>query len=357
MQIFSKYLKRIFLYLIPLIVFTNQLEPKCIDNSTYNETNKIYDEINKICQQENSSCPMGKAIIQIFKTVSLISNTHEKKVNNNSTLSYQNARNSNISCKNIIYLSNEVENYVFNFSNCTINVTGTLEIQEDDNVLSFKHYLSEFDMDFITFNLSKDNNNKKIMDILYEFPDNLEDTFRYDCKNYNVNRIYSEESKEIMINISTLYADKMYNLTRMINDIEKQENILQGIINQYKSKTSILKEDKEYSNYITYVAFNEFNYNSSIFCPEAIFLINLKVDFEYALNYNITYNEGFITFDYIYGIMNSKKTKEDTPHYVGNKIDHSADFDKILSPKEREYIWSTIKDEFLKLLKEIIPVT
>ena len=71
----------------------------------------------------------------------------------------------------------------------------------------------------------------------------------------------------------------------------------------------------------------------------------MVVFFEYALNYNITYNEGNFTFDY----MNFSKSKNEV--FVGNIINKSAEFDVLIPPEESKEIWKIIKNDFNEKFK------
>ena len=78
-----------------------------------------------------------------------------------------------------------------------------------------------------------------------------------------------------------------------------------------------------------------------------IYINNLTVSFEYALNYNITYNEGSFQIDY----MNFTKSNKDGV-YIGNMINKYAGFEEIVTKEENEEIWNTIKIDFYNKFKK-----
>ena len=115
---------------------------------------------------------------------------------------------------------------------------------------------------------------------------------------------------------------------------------------RFNSEVSIINEKQLEKYYITYVAFNELNYTSLIHILDAIYIVNLTVQFEYALNYNITYQEGSITFDNYYINKNARKKDNESYIYVGDKTNFYLDCDEKIWKNKNSNIWTMIKNEF-----------
>ena len=95
---------------------------------------------------------------------------------------------------------------------------------------------------------------------------------------------------------------------------------------------------------ITYIGYNIFTWDSLININNYIYLSNLSVTFEYALDYNITYNEGSFVLDY----MNFSKIQKDDV-YLGNIIYKESNFDNIMPIEESNNIWKIIIVKYLDI--------
>ena len=351
MQILSKYLKRLFLFLIPLFVFTNQnlFQSKCIENSTYDDKYNIFEKLNETCSENEILCPMSKAIAQVFKSTNTYSETYSKNISNisNTAFKYENVGGTKIICKNTSGdIDDNNENYIFTFDNCTIFTVGNLrEFTLDETEENFiNEFYASFYINSIKFNLNTAPGENE-MEVSFDNSSEIE-FFQYNCTPF-VNYSYFDDFVEVMRNISKNYKEKLINIVKMNKDqLDKQKKYLNEFIMRFNSEVSIINEKQLEKYYITYVAFNELNYTSLIHILDAIYIVNLTVQFEYALNYNITYQEGSITFDNYYINKNARKKYNESYIYVGDKTNFYLDCDEKIWKNKNSNIWTMIKNEF-----------
>ena len=184
------------------------------------------------------------------------------------------------------------------------------------------------------------------MHILFEHG-MINNSYYYPIVDHDYEEQYIYQMGKIMENVFKNYTYQLKNIIEL-NEYQllSQLKYFSDISNQFAKNFSFINQTLENNETkITYIAYNSFKYNSLINIYDYIYVPNLVVFFEYALNYNITYNEGNFTFDY----MNFSKSKNEV--FVGNIINKSAEFDVLIPPEESIEIWKIIKNDFNEKFK------
>ena len=333
----SIFLKRLLLYLIPLYIITNQKYSTCEDNSFSDYNYSFDDELDKICQQKDYFCIMIDAIKYSFDELKTYSQQHEEK-----SLTYQSVKTTNIYCQNISaeFVNDLTESldeggrYVLSLINCTASMEGKLSYKGNN----YNNFFSDIYLEKIRIFLNKIHI-KGEMHIIIDY--NKNKTFSYEKSS----DIFDEESIHNMDKImESVFGNYTYNLGNIIepDDLQllSQIQYFSDVIKQFTKQYSFLNQRiKSNESKITYIAYNEFKYDSLINVNNHIYIPNLLINFEYTLNFNITYNEGNFILDY----MNISKSKNDV--YIGNIKNKSIEFDETISTEDREQIWKDIKND------------
>ena len=150
-----------------------------------------------------------------------------------------------------------------------------------------------------------------------------------------------------MDNILKEIVDNYINLLISIIQIDENTQIAQikylnEIINKFSKSFSLLDSNiDDLKNNITYIAYNDMKYDSFINIRNKLFIPDLTVTFEYALNYNITYREGYWTFENV-TISLLKNNNED---YFWN-ININAEFNDFICEEDKLLIWKVINNDF-----------
>ena len=252
-------------------------------------------------------CPMSKAIKEIFLYVQneLISKNYDR-YSDYVNIRYTNVYGRDIICENINpFIDNSSSSdikYKIQFINCNVLTEGTIILNNIQyNSLNFGTFLSELKFDSITFYQNK-TTPKGELDVIFEY--NNEKLF-----NYNRNESFfipadidlHIQMDEIMNDIFKNYMDRIKTRTKVE---EGKIAYFSDTLNVFSNEVSLLPGNSLFSENksVTYIGYNEFSYENYVNVNGKVFLNELNVSFEYALNNNISYNEGFfvmknITFD------------------------------------------------------------
>ena len=348
-EYFSNLIKRI-LFLIPLFLFTNQKYPLSCDKSQLNSIGDIELELSEICKNNKVLCPMVDAIQYSLIIIKKYSKTYEIYPDS-SELKYQNARSVLLTCDNITtniekLEDNKDEKYSISFNNCESKITGQLSIKSEE--YSFSSYLFFDKIIFVKRKLALNGE----LNLLLEYSQNINETYYYDRDKIiplyidsNLTRQMDTIMEYIFSNFTSNFK---YNVELNEALLNSQIKYLNDIINKFTKQYSLFDPEIDDNHHnITYIGYNIFTWDSLININNNIYLSNLSVTFEYALDYNITYNEGFFVLDY----MNFSKIQKDDI-YLGNIINKEPNFDKIISAEETNDIWDIIKyDFYIKFIK------
>ena len=319
---------------------------KFIAISSYNDEFTFYNQkqkekINEMCEQNKIICPMASALEEIFSSIQ----KEEIPVKDEMFCDILCILYTNVYARDIIFeedLQINPSNNAITLNNCIILIEGKISYQNSDMTsVDFGIFLSELKIKSITF-YQKRNKDGEIMAI-----------FNNDTKRYNYNKnnaIFSseilnmtEQMDYILDNIYEKYLNKINEKIIINNEMGQMlSNTLKKLENSYSfyEGPGVYDEKKN----ITYISYIKSNYEKYVHLNGIIFISSIKINFEYALNNNITYNEGYFVIDNI--IFEEKK-------YVKNRYekctisDRSNSFDNL---KNKEYIWNTIFEDFKEAL-------
>ena len=277
--------------------------------SAYNEDFPFYskqqsEKLELACNHTNIIfCPMKMAIEDIFYSIQneeipIKIDEHNCNV---LCLQYKNIFARDMICDDdlevlLIKEKYDDELYQIKFKNCNVLIEGEISYKNSDiSSVNFGTFLSELKFDSISFINSREL--KYRMNIIFE-----NSTQKY---NYNRNDvIFSSEildMNEQMDNIMNEIFDKFIN---QINEKNAKNlgNILHESINYLKNEDfSYFHGPGIYDKIknVTYIAYNDFKYDSFIFVNNKIFFSWMNVTFEYALNHNVIFNEGYFVINNI----------------------------------------------------------
>ena len=361
---FQQFFNKNFILLILIIVF-NQIYISSKDLYFPIIQEKHLVKLNKICKEENSIfCSMTEAIKYALNSTKLESKSYPKNCTNLFCLYYQNVYSPNIICDDVEAKIEEDEHqknlsiisdgkYLISFINCSAIFNGALSLKknETETIIYYINFLSEINFDKINFYQNK-RSTKGELNITFEYNLTHEDTLNYD----RYDTIFSMtvvDLKEQMNNILIEILDNYKNDLNSKIEIDENQQLTQmkylsEIIKKYSKGYSLFNfRIDEGENNITYIAYDNIEYKSFVNIKNYIFIPNLLVSFEYALNYNITYNEGNLTFENV-----SISRINERNDYFGNIINKNAEFNNILNEEESSLIWNVINNDFFNKFKK-----
>lgn len=260
------------------------------------KTIKKYSNLNYACQKHSLFCPMNEAIEKVFYIYQYEENNlniKEKETETEIQVISSNIHFLEPKCFSVYYYVNDTHYYIKKF-NCSVLVISKLDIgKKYNNIVYFNNFLMELLIKEMIFATK-----------IGEHEININFTFQNETINYNKNEplfniplIKNQIEKEferIGNDLKKLYMDDLTNkflLSDADTNLERVFNFL------YRNGPFFFYQ--EYN--ITYLSYDSFVYNYYIIDSDTIFISNLSVVFEYAIDYNIDYNEGlFIISDFIY---------------------------------------------------------
>ena len=344
------------IYFIILNVFNKS---NYISSKTINLQPELLEKLYKICKQEDTIfCSMTESIKYSLNSIKTDLKSYPS---NNCTdifcLKYENVYTQDIECQDVEPKIENIQStqtdgkFVISFIKCTFFTTGSLYLLEGNNINnSYNTFLSEIYFDKINFYQNK-RSTKGELNITFEFDKTYNELFNYN-KTDTIFNINDTNLITKMDNIMKEIVDNYINVLISIIEIDESTQITQikylnEIINKFAKGYSLLDSDiDDNENNITYIAYNDIRYNSFINIKNKLFIPNLFVSFEYALNYNITYNEGDLIFE---NISISKNNEDD---YFGNITNINAEFNDLVCAEEKYSIWSTINNDFYNNFKK-----
>ena len=327
---------------IPLLILIINI----VKISSYNDEFPFYNKIqkatiNEACNKNRIICLMASAIEEIFSSIQ----KEEISVKNEIFCDILCILYTNVYARDIIFDEEIIinpDNQTITLNNCIILIEGKISFKNPEIVsIDFGAFLSELKIKSITF---------------------------YQNKNINGEMMVSFENSTIMYNYNKNKAFFSYEILDMVDQMDFiMEQIYDKYINKIKDKiaidstcgqifdTTIKNIENSFSFYegpgiydetknITYISYIKFNYDKYIHINCIIFFSSIKVNFEYALNNNITYNEGYFVIDNI--IFEEKETYNN--RYDNCIIsDRSKNFNNL---NNKDTIWKTIFEDFKNVL-------
>jgi hypothetical protein len=319
----------------------------------YDKEFPFYDEaqrkiIDKACnEKDNIICFLASAIEDIFTSIQN-DELSQKNGNyyNSLSLQYNNVYSRDILCKNIDIISSlsnnslvkDEANDIIIFYNCSVLIEGNISYKTEYNSADFGTFLSEIKFEFLSFQYLK---GKKSI-----FFKAKNDTKIY---NYNENApffaseagVMKMQMNSLMERISNTYYEKINDKT-----FEDYSDLLSSTLNNFNKNFSYIQGPKLFDKEknVTYLYYKELKYDKYIHIKEKIFFPSMNISFEYALNHNITFNEGyFIMKNFIF--QENVDLENIYENYEIEAIEKKADFDKDY-PEYSKNIWRTIIDDF-----------
>lgn len=330
--------KNIFSLLLVLII-------NFIIISSYNEEFPFYNEqqqklINDACNKNTIFRPMSLAIEDIFTSIEneLITISNEEYYYGFS-IHYNNIYARDIICDDNIEIDDDNGDiFIMKFNNCNVLIEGRISYKNSDiTTVDFGTFLSELKFKSIIFN--KRQNLEGDMEVIFD-----NSSLKY---NYNRNHaIFSseimnmtEQMDDIMDKIFDKFIEMIYDKLDINMELSK---ILIDTINNFNKEFSYFKGPGIYDakKNITYIAYNNFDYESFVHIKQKIFFSWMRVTFEYALNHNVIFNEGYFTINQF---VFEEDLNKDNRYDNCSLSNQSNSFNNLDNGKD---IWNTIFNDF-----------
>ena len=307
-------------------------------------TKQQKDLLSNSCQKNSVFCPMTTAIENIFNQIK------EEEIQTqlecfNLCLRYNNILVRDMLCKELDITDSS--SYTITLRNCSVLISGEIEFENKGyKVVKFGNFLSEFLIDSLSF--TKDENLKNF---IFSYQNS---TKKF---NYDTTRAVFKSSDEDLISQMNDILDEVYDkfLKQMIKNSDQRFNIanyFDKAKNQIIEDFSLFKEKgitiNSKKKNVTYLLFTNLNPLEEIQIRNKYIFYNMNVTFEYALNYNVTYNEGYFIVKYICFENDESKNNNYFEQKVSDMVKR-ADFDILDNSND---IWEIIFDEFKKKFNE-----
>ena len=316
-----------------------------------NHLDKIYES----CNITNIIfCSIAEAIKYSFNLIKKEFKSYPLNCTDIICLQYKNVYTPDAICEDVEAILEDQENndgkYLVSFSNCKVSILGALSVKnETDTIMEYDQFLSEMYFDKINF-YQNVRSTKGELNITFKYDETFINTFNYN----KTDPIFDNNDTNLIEQMNNILKDILENYIYVWESkIEIDENTqllqityLNQIINRFSKEYSIIKYDTYVdNNIITYIAYNEIKYNSFINLKNMFFIPNFNITFEYALNYNITYNEGNFT------IKNISISRNNPDYdYFGNITNKYAQFN--VPENDSILIWNIINDDFCNCFKK-----
>ena len=262
---------------------------------------KKYDNLDEACKVNSIICSINQAINNVFFTYQY----QEKNIlKDDDDLSFKitslKIHFIEPKCDKIEYFINNNNNSIIKY-NCSILIISDLYIGiMYNNEIDMKNYLMEFLVDEFKF-IHKQNSHQ----IQFEVK------FNKNIINYNKNEPLFQipsikekienEFKLLSENLKHLYINDITNKFSISDVNTNFEIVFNFLYNNGPFYFIDYNKSEENKQKITFLSYDSFNYNNYIITLDTIFISNFSITFEYAINYDIDYNEGFfILSDFAY---------------------------------------------------------
>ena len=327
------------------------------------QNNSLHQEkefaFNETCKNINPIfCSMRDAINYLTKTFKSSPpkyNTTTSTIGNDIEFSYNKISSPNIICNGIEIeeenlTDSEIQDiqYLMKFKQCNVLTYGYIDLKFfSTQIVNNELFFAELNFDSIILSQRK-RATKGEVNITF-ISDNK---YNYDKQNEIFGYTIVDLTKSMdnyMTDIFNVFQDDIKKKTELDSmELTTQIKYLTDTINFfYKNFSSFDIELNDNENKITYIAYNDIEYDSFINIQDRIFIPKLFITFEYALNYNITYNEGNLT---VRDISFSKPPE--IKDSFGDYEENYAEFNNLSNEKEVKLIWDTIYTDFKAKFKE-----
>ena len=277
------------LILISIFLLQMVISENINDNSFYLDWQRKLLESN--CTRNNGVfCPMIIAIADIFKQIQQEEiEANSKNVCIDLCLTYNNIHARDMLCENLNTKYESSTGEII-FGNCSVLISGEIGYENKDyKNINFGTFLSELYIPSMTFShiekVDRMEFNYENASVKFNF-DNSRAVFK------SMNENLTEHMEEILNIVYDEFINKIEDKIKPIlsrNDIliDTNKKIYESFT-YFENGPKLFDENKN----VTYLSYNKIDHVEKIILKEKIIFYNLQIDFQYALNNNITYNEG-----------------------------------------------------------------
>ena len=277
------------LILISIFLLQMVISENINDNSFYLDWQRKILESN--CTRNNGVfCPMIIAIADIFKQIQQEEiEANSKNVCIDLCLTYNNIHARDMLCENLNTKYESSTGEII-FGNCSVLISGEIGYENKDyKNINFGTFLSELYIPSMTFShiekVDRMEFNYENASVKFNF-DNSRAVFK------SMNENLTEHMEEILNIVYDEFINKIEDKIKPIlsrNDIliDTNKKIYESFT-YFENGPKLFDENKN----VTYLSYNKIDHAEKIILKEKIIFYNLQIDFQYALNNNITYNEG-----------------------------------------------------------------
>ena len=277
------------LILISIFLLQMVISENINDNSFYLDWQRKILESN--CTRNNGVfCPMITAIADIFKQIQQEEiEANSKNVCIDLCLTYNNIHARDMLCENLNTKYESSTGEII-FGNCSVLISGEIGYENKDyKNINFGTFLSELYIPSMTFShiekVDRMEFNYENASVKFNF-DNSRAVFK------SMNENLTEHMEEILNIVYDEFINKIEDKIKPIlsrNDIliDTNKKIYESFT-YFENGPKLFDENKN----VTYLSYNKIDHVEKIILKEKIIFYNLQIDFQYALNNNITYNEG-----------------------------------------------------------------
>ena len=277
------------LILISIFLLQMVISENINDNSFYLDWQRKILESN--CTRNNGVfCPMITAISDIFKQIQQEEiEANSKNVCIDLCLTYNNIHARDMLCENLNTKYESSTGEII-FGNCSVLISGEIGYENKDyKNINFGTFLSELYIPSMTFShiekVDRMEFNYENASVKFNF-DNSRAVFK------SMNENLTEHMEEILNIVYDEFINKIEDKIKPIlsrNDIliDTNKKIYESFT-YFENGPKLFDENKN----VTYLSYNKIDHAEKIILKEKIIFYNLQIDFQYALNNNITYNEG-----------------------------------------------------------------
>ena len=277
------------LILISIFLLQMVISENINDNSFYLDWQRKILESN--CTRNNGVfCPMIPAIADIFKQIQQEEiEANSKNVCIDLCLTYNNIHARDMLCENLNTKYESSTGEII-FGKCSVLISGEIGYENKDyKNINFGTFLSELYIPSMTFShiekVDRMEFNYENASVKFNF-DNSRAVFK------SMNENLTEHMEEILNIVYDEFINKIEDKIKPIlsrNDIliDTNKKIYESFT-YFENGPKLFDENKN----VTYLSYNKIDHVEKIILKEKIIFYNLQIDFQYALNNNITYNEG-----------------------------------------------------------------
>ena len=329
--------------LIPTIFFQIIISENINNKPFYLEWQSEF--LKEECKNVNQVfCPMIPAIADIFTQIQKEEiEADSKDICIDLCLTYSNIHVRDMICetldtKFVINLGEVI------FGNCSVLISGEIGYENKDyKNINFGTFLSELYIPSMTFS-----HVAKLEKIEFKY-ENASTKFNYDNTRAVFKSMNDDLNEQMEYILNKVYDEFIFKIEDKLNPILSRNEILSDtnkkIYNSftfYENGPNLFDEKKN----LTYLSFFKIDYTEKIILREKIIFYNLQVDFQYALNYNITYNDGLFVLKYVDFEANEGINNIYYPESIQNMSKQSK-YDNL-----KIEIWELIINEFKKKFNE-----